>query len=817
MSSRPSRLPAIPTLLPLPRALLLGGLIATLGLPAMAQQTGGGDGELSSVVVTGTYAKNRRTVDAESPIDIIGARELQASGSTELATVLGRLLPSVNFPRPSGADASDAVRPAQLRGLSPDHTLVLINGKRRHTSAVINVNGTQGRGSAPADLNAIPLSAIDHIEVLRDGAAAQYGSDAIAGVINIILKKGPEGGAVEVGYGQYQEHDGQQKSLSASAGFALGERGWLRVALDAGLRDPTNRAGADARNVREPRYGQVVQRLGDPESKPLTLFLNSQYRVSDDIDWYAFANVGRRDTSAAATWRTALLAVAVPAKGDVPAHTDYIQRTPLYPDGFLPLEESRSTDQSLVTGLRGETAGWRWDSSINVGGNAFTLDLNHTVNQDLGANSPTHFHAGKLKNTQAVFNLDIAHDYPVAAFSGPLTVAAGVEARHERYEIGAGDEASYFKGGAQGFSGFRPANAGANSRHNTSAYLNLEADISKQLSGSAALRHERYSDFGSTTSAKGAARYAFNDQVSLRGTASSGFRAPSLAQQFYTITTTNFQVVNGTNTATETGTFAVNNPAALALGAQALKAEKARNVSVGLQLQPSDNWTATVDAYRIDIDDRILFSANLSLPQGLKDTLARQGYFVGAARYFTNAVDTRTTGVDVVSTYRLNLGAAGRSDVTLAYNHNNNTLERIAPNPAVLSNLATPLILIDRQTINRTTVGSPKDKFSLATDYAIGQWSARAVATRYGSFTVPQNDATLDQVYDTQWVLDLSGSVKVGKNWKLSAGIDNANNRYPDQVTSKGNLNNNGINPYSGFAPNGFNGRYYYAKAAYSW
>jgi iron complex outermembrane receptor protein len=785
------------------RPILLASLISSVVIPALAQQQPQQpvEGELQSIVVTGTYAKNRRTIDTESPVDIIGARELQASGSTELATVLGRVLPSLNFPRPSGADASDAVRPAQLRGLSPDQVLVLVNGKRRHASAVVNVNGTQGRGSAPVDLNAIPLSAIDHIEVLRDGAAAQYGSDAIAGVINIILKKGAAGGDAEIGFGEYQERDGKQVSVRGSTGFNLGDDGWVRIAIDAADRDPTNRAGPDLRNPAEPRYGQVNQRFGDPETKPRTLFVNSQYRVNDDIDWYAFANYGQRETSAAATWRTALNGTAL--------------RSPLFPEGFLPLENSKSTDTSLVTGLRGEATGWRWDLSANYGSNEFKLDLDNTVNQDLGAASPTHFYAGKLKNSQALLNFDVAKEFPVEAFSGPLTVALGAEYRHEKYEIGAGDEASYSGTGAQGFSGFRPVNAGSNSRHNQSVYANFEAEVTKQFSASAAVRHERYSDFGNTTSAKASTRYAFNDAVSLRATASSGFRAPSLAQQFYTITTTNFSVVNGVNTPIETGTFAVGSAAAAALGATPLKAEKARNYSLGLQFQPARNWTASIDAYRIDIDDRVALSANMTLSAALRNTLAAQGILVGAGRYFTNAIDTRTTGVDILSTYRWDTRSAGRYDFTAAYNHNKNSLEHVNANPAVLT--ANGLTLIDRQTINRLTVGSPKDKFSLATDWSLEAWGARAVVTRYGSFTVPQNSAALDQNYDPQWVLDLSASVKLGKNWRLSAGIDNVTDRYPDQVTSAGNLNNNGINPYSGFAPNGFNGRYYYAKAGFTW
>ena len=791
------------------RAVLVLGLIATLAPLATQAQTAqpaAPVAEQQTVVVTGTRAVNRRTLDSESPVDVIGSKELSSTGSGELATVLSRLLPSMNFARPSGADASDAVRPAQLRGLSPDQTLVLVNGKRRHTSAVVNVNGTLGRGSAPVDLNAIPLAAIERIEVLRDGAAAQYGSDAIAGVVNIILKKGADGGDAEAVYGQYDKGDGKQVTVRGSTGFKLGSEGWLRVAVEAADRDFTNRAFADPRPSAGSRQGTVTQRYGDPDSRPLSLFLNSQYKLSDAVDWYAFANYGERKTSSAASFRT--------------AYTDNSRstlRTSLYPDGFQPLEDSKSVDTSLVTGLRGELADWRWDASLNHGRNRFSLDVNNTANYSLGAASPRHFYAGELTSTQDLFNLDVARDIPVPFLSGPLTVALGAEARYESYEIGAGEANSYFGSGAQGYSGFRPENAGKNSRKNQSLYLNLEGNISKELSGALAVRHEHYSDFGNTNSAKASARYAFTPTFALRGTASNGFRAPSLAQQFYTITTTNTLLVNGTSTLVETGTFPVGSAAARALGAQPLKPEKARNLSIGAQWQPTRNWTNTVDLYRIDIDDRIVFSSNLQLANApaLASALVAQGINVGAARYFTNAVDTRTKGIDVVSTYRLNLPQGTRLDTTLAYNHNDNEVLRVAATPAVLA--AQNLVLADRQTIKRLTVGSPKDKLSLTGDLTRGIWGGRAVVTRYGKFTVPQNDATLDQTYDPQWVLDLSASVRLDGRWRLTAGVDNVTNRYPAQVTSLANLNVNGTQPYSVWAPNGFNGRFLYVKAGTSW
>lgn len=791
------------------RAVLILSLIATLApTAALAQETpppAPAAQDVQTIVVTGTRSLNRRTLDSESPVDVIGNKELLSTGSGELATVLSRLLPSMNFPRPSGADASDAVRPAQLRGLSPDQTLVLVNGKRRHTSAVVNVNGTLGRGSAPVDLNAIPLAAIERIEVLRDGAAAQYGSDAIAGVVNIILKRGAKGGEAEVVYGQYDAGDGEQATVRGSAGFDLGQDGWVRIAVEAADRNATNRSFADPRPSAGPRQGLRTQRYGDPDSRPRTLFVNSEVRINDDVDWYAFASYGERDTSSAATFRTAFT-----------DNTRTTLRSPLYPEGFQPLLGSTSVDASIVTGLRGVAAGWRWDASLNHGRNRFTLDVNDTVNYSLGAASPTSFYAGELTSKQSLANLDVAREIPVSFMSGPLTVALGLEARHESYEIGAGEAGSYFGSGAQGYSGFRPENAGENSRNNKSVYLNLEGDITSALSGALALRHERYSDFGSTNSAKASARYAFTPAFALRGTASNGFRAPSLAQSFYTITTTNTLLVNGASALVETGTFPVGSAAARALGAQPLKAEKARNLSIGAQWQPTRNWTTTVDLYRIDIDDRIVFSSNLQLANApaLSRALAAQGVFVGAARYFTNAVDTRTKGVDVVSTYRMNFAQGARADLTLAYNHNDNEVQGVAASPAVLSGQG--LSLVDRQSINRLTVGSPKDKLGLTGDFTQGAWNGRAVVTRYGEFTVPQNDPALDQNYDPQWVLDLAASVRLNQ-WRLTAGIDNVTNRYPAQVTSRANLNVNGTQPYSVWAPNGFNGRYFYVKAGYTW
>ncbi|GGC58436.1 TonB-dependent receptor plug domain-containing protein [Undibacterium terreum] len=785
-----------------PLSLLAVAIASTLGIQqaAWAQESDKNQGD--TVIVTGTRTVKRTVSDSEAPIDVLTSKDLQSTGSSELATVLSRLLPSLNFPRPAVADASSAVRTAQLRGLSPDQTLVLVNGKRWHTTAVVNVSGAAGRGSAPADLNTIPLAAIDRIEVLRDGAAAQYGSDAIAGVINIILKKGTSGGEIQGSLGQYDKGDGAQGSLSANFGVALTDKGWLRFTLEQRNQEQTNRAGADFRNKAEPLYGLVTQVQGDPKSRQTSFGLNGALQLTDDVELYGFANASRRNSDVAATWRTAYTTT-----------TGTTLRSSLYPQGFLPVEQSTSDDVNIVAGVRGRADGWRWDASVNYGSNTFDLNIANTVNLSLGATSPTRFHDGKLKNSQTLLNFDAAKEFDFAWLPAPVTLALGAEAKREKYEISAGEAASYSGSGAQGFSGFQPSNAGSNDRHSTAIYASLETEFSKQLSASFALRTENYSDFDSVTSGKLSARYEVNKALAFRAAVSTGFRAPSLAQQNYTITTTNILTLpNVGQQLIDTGTFGVNTAAAKALGAKPLEAEKSHNYSVGAVIQPIQNFSTSVDLYQINIDNRILYSGNLVLPASLQATLASQGVLVGAARYFTNALDTRTRGVDIVSTYQFKLSNADRLALTLGYNYNDTSVSSIAANPAVLTQ--NKLTLIDRQTINRATVAAPKDKLSLGADYAFSNWGVHGLATRYGKFTSPQNDPTIDQTFSANWVLDASANYRFGK-WTLTAGVDNLTDKYPDKLIAANSLS--GTLPYSTFSPYGFNGRYYYAKAAYTW
>jgi iron complex outermembrane receptor protein len=772
---------------------VLLALAAAVALPAAAQAVD--PVSLQQVVVTGTRRVDRTLAQSESPVDTLSAADLQRSGSTELATALAQLLPSLNFPRPSLTDASDAVRPAQLRGLSPDQVLVLVDGKRRHTGAVVNINGTQGRGSAPVDLNAIPISAIERVEVLRDGAAAQYGSDAIAGVVNIVLKRSARGGSLTAEAGATDRGDGRRGQVGASLGWDLGDGAWLRLAAEAGHQQRTNRAGVDTRDAAtEPRQGQVNNRLGDPDSTRQSLLLNGQADLGDGLQLYGNASLSLRDTTSTAFWRTRATAVA----NGVGA---------LYPEGFLPHEESNTRDTSLVLGLRGEAAGWQWDASVNHGANRFDIDVANTANYSLGPNGPTRFDAGGLRNQQTLLNLDATREL-AWGLSRPVLLSAGAELRQERYEVVAGEPNAYTGGGSSGFPGFRPGDAGSHRRHAVSAYVGLEGQITAAFSATAALRAEDYSDFGRATAVKLSGRYVVSPALALRGTLSTGFRAPSLAQQYFATTSTN--LINGA--LVEAGTFTVPSAAAQALGALPLKAETSRNLSLGVQFTPTRDWQTTLDVYQIDIDDRILLSGNLTLPAALRSQLAAQGLNVSAGRYFTNALDTRTRGADLVSTWRQDWAAAGRSDFTLAYGYTEQTVRRVADNPAVLT--ANNLVLIDRVTLARATVSAPKDKLLLAVEHRLGAWSGRLAATRYGGYEVRQASAVNDQRFAPAWLADLSLSWTQGP-WRVDAGADNLNNRYPDRVIAANAVG--GILTYSSFSPFGFNGRQYYAKVGYRW
>ncbi|WP_313455415.1 TonB-dependent receptor [Stenotrophomonas sp.] len=761
---------------------------------------------LDTVIVTGTRVADRTVAESQSPIDIVTPEALQATGTTELATALARALPSLNFPRPALTDGTSGIRPAQLRGLSPDQVLVLVNGKRRHTSAQINVNGSIGRGSSAVDINAIPISAIERVEVLRDGASAQYGSDAIAGVINIVLKGSDSGGSLALDAGQYSAGDGNRYQLSGDAGVGFADgRGKLHVAGQILQQDESNRAGpyqgTTPNTGNFPDIGQTTFVVGDPQVDATAASANASFQFSDNLSAYATVLASNRDITSFAFYRSRNNS----GQGALLAQT--------YPDGFVPQINQYSKDRSVVAGLKGSTeSGWTWDVSYNHGENTIDFHTRNTINYALGVNSPRSFYAGELKYAQDIGNVDITKslDWGLAY---PVTLSFGGEYRRETWEQGAGEPNSYTGSGAQGFGGFTPLNAVDADRHNYAVYAGLEADFTDKFSAGATGRYEDYSDFGDKFSGKLSARYAFTDKVALRATASSGFRAPSLAQQSYQAVTST--IVNGAFV--ERGTFPTTSAAAQALGASPLKAESSTSYSLGLVVQPVDRLYLTVDAYQIDIDDRIILSTNITTNAATNSLLAGLGLpGVTAFSYFTNGVDTRTRGVDAVASYTVPFSASSL-ELTAAYSYNETEVKKYIASPAVFGTLGLTQSLIGRDEVGRIEDSYPRDKTILSGTWRSDHWDLSLAATRYGEFTV-RNSATptRDQTYGDSWVLDASVSYKPSANWALTLGADNILDEYPDRTVD---LQNStwGMLPYSNYSPYGFNGAYVYGRITYKW
>lgn len=793
---------------PLSLALIAG--LATS--PALAQQAGtpaqqpSQASTLDTLIVTGTRVADRTVAESQSPIDILTPEHLQATGTGELATALSRALPALNFPRPAITDGTSAIRPAQLRGLAPDQVLVLVNGKRRHPTALLNVNGTQGRGSSPVDLNAIPIAAIERVEVLRDGASAQYGSDAIAGVVNIVLKGSRSGGALDARYGQFSAGDGAQWQLSGDQGLPIGEEGFVHLAAQVGTQDRTNRArpyAGTSPGGNNPQLGEKRFVYGDPDAEHWGVSFNTELSAAASTVLYAFGMASRRDVTSFAFFRA-------------PGNAN--QNVPdIHPDGFVPHLNNIADDRSLVAGARGHAGGWNWDLSYNYGYNQLDFFVRNSLNASLGAASPTRFFAGALETTQNIANLDVSRqlDWGLA---WPVNLALGAEYRAEKWNQSPGAPDSWRQGalpppvaaGAQGFPGYRPGDAGQYDRHSHALYADLEADLTERLSTGVAVRYEDYSDFGSQTSGKLSARYGISDTVALRGTVASGFRAPSLSQQHFQTTSTTF--IAGVADPFEIRTFPADSDIARALGAEPLRPEESLSYSLGLVLQPADALYVTIDAYQVQVDDRIVLSANLT--GNIRQFLEARGITgVTGGRYFTNAIDTRTRGIDVVGTYRWDL-AAGTVDLTAGYNYAQTRITHIAPNPPELETGGLELDRIDRAERGRIERGFPRDKFVLAGTWTVGDWAFNAGATRYGSFQTTPAAAANDQTYGAKWLLDLSATWHVA-GLSFTVGGDNVLDAYPDE-NSFGN-STNGQFPYNSASPFGFNGAFVYGKVGYRW
>jgi iron complex outermembrane recepter protein len=791
--------------------------------PASAQET---DGTVEEVVVTGTRAQGRVRLETTSPVDVINETVIQRQGSTELAQTLATVAPSLDFPRPSITDGTDTVRPATLRGLAPDQTLVLVNSTRRHASALVNVNGSIGRGSAAVDLNAIPTIAIDRVEVLREGASAQYGSDAIAGVINLRLREAREGGSATATIGQYftsfataripegrSEQDGRTITVAGWQGLPLGPEGFLTVSAEYRDRQPTSRGDLDPRLA--PRPARITSRYGDPEVEDATIYLNAGLPLSEAWSAYGWMGYQHREAESAATPRTWNNPNNDPA---------------IYPDGFLPLIAPTVNDFTAAGGLRGDVGGFNLDLSAVYGRNTIDYRVLDSINGSLVPNSPTDFDAGGLEYDQWVLGVDVVRPIELG-MAKPLNVAFGAEYRTEGYAITAGEPASYIfvpgrpgaGPGSQGFIGFRPSNEVDVSRHSYAFYLDLDAQVTEQFNVAVAGRYENYSDFGSTTTGKLAARYDFNDAFAVRGSISSGFRAPALQQQYFTATAINFLIINGVSTPTEVATLPATDPIAASLGAEPLQPEESVNYSLGMVFRRGP-FELTVDAYRIDIDDRIVLSENLlGNPNG--DATAKAIYAllnppasnnpISGARFFINGVDTETTGLDIVGRYRLATENAGRFDFTLALNFNETEVTRV---PAVPSGvpIPNPPSLFNRINVLTFEEGTPHNKLVFITDWARERWGATLKIHSYADVLHPfsNTDPNFDIHTGNKVLTDFEGRLEVA-GAEIALGVNNLFDVYPDRTASY--INTNGALAFSNYSPFGFNGRFLYARLSYDW
>lgn len=798
------------------KTFLLGAISCALLLgeftPKAQAATEGATLGTVTVISTGVRGQQRTVADSPAPIDVINSDQLLKTGRAELSEAISKLLPSFNFGT-NIAGYNSVTRPLSNRSLGPAYTLVLVNGKRRHNGAVGQRGNVDNSGANAVDIDLIPVSAVDHIEVLKDSAAAQYGSDAVAGVINIILKTGASGGHIESSYGKLYSGEGETIKFAGDQGFALGEGGFVHLAADArrrgdaswnGKADSSVRAFSDP--VKEAAWDRVAIKNGDPDLKAFNLAYNAELPL-DNLTLYSYSTYGERDAEAANYFRLPTGTASVPE---------------VFPDGYYPLNNIKDRDYQFLFGGKGELAEWNWDLSTTYGRNNVHHSSDLNINPSLGTASPTQFdNLATFRFEQWVNNFDLTRRYDsLFNLTSPVQVSAGLEHRWERFSTFAGDPEAYITGGypaatgAQAAVTIRPEDEVSLIRNNYAGYLDLGFDLTDRWFLDVAGRVEHYDDdSGNTFGLKVNSRYELTDTVAVRGTVGTGFRAPSLTQIGYTVadnrvnTDANGNVVPAVTRLTPSGS-----DLAKALGGDDLKPEKSRNLGLGLTWQPAPRTSITADAYLIDIDDRITLTSNI-YDRGngvITDILQSQGVASGTwVNYYTNAFDTRTRGLDVVADHTTPFDSYGDIRWSLAFNWNKTTVEGVRDTPSSLAGSGIDLVGRDRE--GDLTEASPKTKWILGANWKVDDLAVNLQTTRYGAVKTLAVNPTGDRSFGAKWITDLDIAYTFFDQLTVSVGGTNIFDKRPDKNAVYSNL---GLAAY-GNPPFYPGGGYWYSKIAY--
>ena len=817
-------------------------------------------GVIEEITVVGSRRRDRSAADSPVPVDVIGGSEFEAQGGSNMDDLIASLVPSYNVGQEPISDAATFIRPANLRGLPPDATLVLVNGKRRHRAAVIALLGAGISGGAQGpDVSAIPAIALDRLEVLRDGASAQYGSDAIAGIMNFVLKEDNSGMAFDAKWGSTYEGDGDALTLSTNVGLPLTNYGFANLSFEWKESDPTSRSmqRADAQalidagnaNVRQP----AAQIWGSPEySDDFKLFGNFGLELGNGMEAYAFGNWAERQVDGGFYFRnphtrggvfagptvdgTPTVKVAdlsgdlsgncppIRIANDVadPAALAAVQANPncytlyeKFPGGFTPNFGAYIDDYALAGGLRGEFNGWFFDLSAVAGRSNAEFYIYNTINPQLlglGNDIPTYYDAGAYTETDRVVNIDLSRAMDVGNLYGPVNVAMGFEYRDETFKITNGEPNSFyidteygladqgFGIGSNGFPGFPPGDAGKNKSSSIALYLDLESNVTDRVLLGAALRYEDYKEFGDTLDGKATARFQLTENLAVRGAFSTGFRVPTAGQANLRNVTTEFN--NGR--LADIATLPPTNPVAQQKGAVPLTPEESTNITLGLVFNVG-SLDVTLDYYNIEIKDRISFTSRFKLTEEDIQALLAAGVpdatSFTSVRFFSNLQTVEASGIDLVATLPFELGG-GTSTLTAAANWSDIDLKKFNP---------------DYTSTNRRLQieeGRPDSRFVLTWTHLQGPWRFMARGRYYGEYyDAPYNSAGLAVYPDPEFIVDLEASFDVSEALTVTAGAQNAFDEYPDRNIPAGQAA--GLQ-YPEASPFGFNGGFYYFRARWS-